>query len=170
MTTAPDVAVRAADGNDLDALVEVGRRTWPATYGSIFSQDVVALFLAKWWTKEANVPAIRAGRAFVAEVGGRVVGMASYAPHEGLPVIWKLYVLPEHQGEGIGSRLLTAVLEHIGGAEGEVRMSVPDGNASAYDFARGHGFVEVHREPQGHMPAIIWMGRHLGSGAESRHG
>ncbi|HYO86215.1 MAG TPA: GNAT family N-acetyltransferase [Dermatophilaceae bacterium] len=155
------VQIRQATGNDLDAIVEVGRRTWPATYGSIYSDDLVQLFLDKWWTAEANVPAIRAGRTFVAEVDGTVVGMASYGPHEGRTVIWKLYVLPDYQGQQLGSWLIQRVLDEIGWSSSAVRMSLSDGNAAAYDFAISHGFVEESREPQGRLPAIIWMVRDL---------
>ena len=75
------LVIRPADGNDLKAVVEVGRRTWPVTYGPIAGEDYVAMGLAKWWTEDANIPAIRAGRVTVAEVDGTVVGIAVVGPH-----------------------------------------------------------------------------------------
>lgn len=153
--------VRAATGNDLEGIVEVGRQTWPATYGSIYDDDLVQLFLDKWWTKDAIVPAIRAGWMFVAEVDGQVVGVIGYGPHEGRTVIWKLYVLPGFQSRRLGSRLLHRVLEEVCWSSPVVYMSLSDGNAAAYDFATMHGFAEESREPQGDLPAIIWMRRDL---------
>lgn len=155
------VVVRPADGNDLEGIVAVGRVTWPATYGSIFTKDLVEMFLAKWWTKDANVPAIRSGRAFVAEIDGRIVGMASHGVHEGCFVVWKLYVMPDHQGLGIGGLLLDAMCERAWPEHDGVLLPFSDGNASAYDFARTHGFLEDHREDQYGLPDLIWMRKPL---------
>lgn len=152
-----DLSVREADGNDLDAVVDVGRRTWPATNGSLYDPDLVPLFLEKWWTKDACIPSIRAGRTLVAEAGEQVVGMASYGPLEGRQIVWKLYVLPEWHKRGVGARLLAAALERIG--DQPTFMSYADGNESAAAFVRAVGFVEDHREPQTDMPDLIWVRR-----------
>ena len=61
--------IRAADGNDLRSVVDVGRRTWPLTYGPIAGEDYVAMGLAKWWTEDATIPAIRAGRVVASATG-----------------------------------------------------------------------------------------------------
>lgn len=160
------LVVRPADGNDLDGVVAVGRETWPATYASIFPPDLVDLFLAKWWTKDANIPSIRAGRTFVAERDGEIVAMASHGLHEGRFVVWKLYVRPGHQGQGVGGRLLSAMYDRARRDHDTVYLSFSDGNASAYDFARAHGFVEDHREEQGILPELIWMRRHVPDSSE----
>ena len=55
------IQVRLADGNDLEGVVAVGRTTWPITHGDLYGPDLVELFLAKWWTNDATIPAIRAG-------------------------------------------------------------------------------------------------------------
>ena len=68
----PRIVVREADGNDLDAVVAVGRQTWPVTHAGLYAPELVDLFLAKWWTKDACIPAIRAGRTLVAEVEDEV--------------------------------------------------------------------------------------------------
>lgn len=155
----PDVVVRQATGDDLDAVVEVGRRTWPATYESIFEEGLVALFLEKKWTKQALIPSIRSGRTLVAEMAGRIVGMASYSPHEAALALWRLYVLPEAQGHGVGARLLREVMSHAGAVGRELHIPFTDGNAAAYRFATSHGFTRVRREPQGEMPDLVWMSR-----------
>nr|WP_083876184.1 GNAT family N-acetyltransferase [Kineosphaera limosa] len=151
------IRVREADGNDLDAVVEIGRRTWPATNGELYDPDFVPLFLDKWWTKDACIPSIRAGRTMVAQAGDEVVGMASYGPLEGRQIVWKLYVLPDWQGRGVGGQLLGAVLERIG--HQPTFMSFAAGNDSAARFTRSVGFVEDHREPQTDMPDLVWMRR-----------
>ncbi|MDO5711541.1 MAG: GNAT family N-acetyltransferase [Micrococcales bacterium] len=159
------IQVRLADGNDLEGVVAVGRATWPITHGEFYDPDLVELFLAKWWTSEATIPAIRAGRTVVAESldhldeNGKpqIVGMAAYGGHQGAQVIWKLYVLPQWQRHGIGGMLLRAVFSRIG--DQPIHMSFPDGNRAAGDFSRAYGFVEDHREEQHDMPDLVWMRR-----------
>ena len=150
--------IRVADGNDLVAVLDVGRRTWPVTYGPIAGQDYVAMGLAKWWTEGATIPAIRAGRVTVAELDGTVVGMASVGPHENYLVLWKLYVLPEYQGQGIGSALVESVVASANGVHPEIRISYLIGNTLAQGFYRGKGFVEISREPGcSGVPESVWM-------------
>ena len=150
--------IRAADGNDLLAILDVGQRTWPVTYGPIAGEEYVAMGLAKWWTKDATIPAIRAGRVTVAEVDGEVVGIASVGPHESHLALWKLYVLPEHQGRGIGSALLDSVVDRAREDHPQIRVSYLNGNTSAEGFYRSKGFVEIGRESGGDgIPESVWM-------------
>jgi len=156
VNTSP-VVVRLADGNDLDGVVAVGRTAWKTTYASLYSPELLELFLAKWWTKDANVPAIRARRTFVAEQNGRIIAMAAYGTHRSKLTIWKIYVLAEAQGQGIGGRLLDAIYEQASPGHDSAYLSFTDGNASAYDFAISHGYVVDHREEQSGMPDLVWM-------------
>lgn len=150
--------IRVADGNDLMAVLDVGRRTWPVTYGPIAGDDYVAMGLAKWWTEDATVPAIRAGRVTVAEVDGTVVGIAVVGPHEEYLVLWKLYVLPEFQGTGIGTALVESVVASATGVHRQIRISYLEGNTLAEAFYRGKGFVEISRESGGDgIPESVWM-------------
>ena len=152
------LVIRAADGNDLLAVLDVGHRTWPVTYGPIAGEDYVRMGLAKWWTKDATIPAIRAGRVTVAELDGTVVGIASVGAHEKHLILWKLYVLPECQGQGIGSALVTSVVASATGVYPEIRISYLVGNTLAEAFYRGKGFVEISRDPgRDGIPESVWM-------------
>lgn len=159
MTDVPTVLIREAAGEDLHDVVAVGLATWPATYGPIAGTDYVAMGLSKWWTEEATIPAIRAGRVLVAEVDGVVVGMTSFSPSEGRFMIWKLYVLPKHHGQGLGHRLLNAALARAR-AEGftEVRLSYLEGNDAAARFYERHGFEAYDIEHGGSgIPDSVWV-------------
>jgi GNAT superfamily N-acetyltransferase len=160
--------IRAADGNDLLAILDVGRRTWPATYESIAGADYVAMGLAKWWTADATIPSIRAGRVTVAELDGTVVGIAGVGPDENHLVLWKLYVLPEYQGRGIGSALVASVIDQATGLHPEIRITYLEGNTLAEAFYRGKGFVEISREPGcDGVPESVWMQLVLDPGEQS---
>jgi ribosomal protein S18 acetylase RimI-like enzyme len=158
-----EVLVRTAAGDDLDAVLEIGHRTWPGTFEPIAGPEYVEMGLAKWWTPDAAIPAIRAGRTLVAEVGGEVVGMAVYGTHDADLVLWKLYVLPEHHGRGVGRRLLAAVLARAAElGHPSLSVSVVEGNDRALRFYARHGFREVAREAGGSgLPDSIWVARDI---------
>ncbi len=155
--------IRDAELDDLDAVLAVGHRTWPATYEPIAGPDYVSMGLAKWWTPDATMPAVTAGRVTVAEVDGQVVAMASTGPSHGHLVLWKLYVLPEFQGQGIGSQLIDVVIDKARHTHPDIRVAVLEGNDHAAAFYRAKGFVELEHESSGHgIPDSVWMSRDLG--------
>lgn len=151
------VTIREAAEDDIEAVRQVGHGTWPVTYAPITGQQYVADGLARWWTAEALRPAIHAGRTFVAEDAGQVVGMASYSLVDDAVILWKLYVLPGNQGSGAGSALLDRV-EAAAGAK-RIRLAFLDGNGRARAFYESRGFVVTGLTEPGVIggPANIWM-------------
>ena len=163
--------IRRAVPDDLEAVVAVGRLTWPATYATIAGDDYVQMGLAKWWTPEETRPLVDSGRTFVAEVGPdettdaspKIIGIASTGLLGKEVALYRLYVLPDYHGQGLGSRLLGAVLEDIGrGSHTRLWLSYLEGNESAERFYAKHGFVEQRRESSGPgIPDSIWLMREL---------
>ena len=165
MPAVVNVMVRPAVEADLDGIIAVGHGTWPTTYEPIAGADFVAMGLAKWWSAEAIRPLITRGRVTVAEVDGEVVGVVAAGPHDGRLVLWKLYVLPDFQGRGIGARLLERVVEGARGLYPEIRAAYLDGHLTARGFYEHKGFVELEREPgSGGLPDTVWMSRPVASG------
>lgn len=160
------VVVRGAVGDDLAGVLSVGHRTWLATYEPIAGPEYVAMGLAKWWTSDVVTDSIRKGRTLVAVEGDEVVGVATFGPRDESCVLWKLYVLPDHHGHGIGSRLLNAVVERAHENEHpRITLSYLEGNQQAARFYARHGFVETHRETPGSgLPESVWMVRELEAG------
>jgi GNAT superfamily N-acetyltransferase len=84
--------------------------------------------------------------------------MAVVGPHEHHLVLWKLYVLPDHQGKAIGSALLDSVVDRATGVYPDLRISYLDGNVLAEAFCRTRDFVEFSREASGDgIPESVWM-------------
>ena len=163
-----ELRIRRAVPDDLDAVVEVGRTTWPATYGPIAGDDYVTMGLAKWWTREETLPLVYSGRTTVAEEVGEsgerhIEGIASTGLLKGHLVLFRLYVLPDHQGQGIGQLLLEDVVAQATLAgHPDIRLSYLDGNEGAARFYAAAGFTELHREHSGHgIPDSVWVVREL---------
>lgn len=165
-----DVVVRPATGDDLLGILEVGHRTWPLTYGPIAGDEYVAMGLAKWWTADATIPAIRTGRATVAEREGQIIGVSVVGTLDDEIALWKLYVLPEHQRAGVGAGLLHAAIDRATDDGWKTMvLSYLDGNTGAAGFYERAGFEIYHRDPGGSgVPDSIWVRLTLapqGSGA-----
>jgi len=166
------VEVRPAVGDDLSGILSVGHRTWLATYEPLVGPEYVAMGLAKWWTSDVVAASIRKGRTIVAVDGDDVVGVATFGPQGDDFVLWKLYVLPDNHGNGVGSRLLEAVVERaVEGGHSRIVLSHIEGNAGAARFYARHGFTETHRESGGSdMPVSVWMERPLPTADVARTG
>ena len=166
------VEVRPAVGDDLAGVLSVGHRTWLATYEPLVGPEYVAMGLAKWWTTDVVAASIRKGRTIVAVDGDDVVGVATFGPQDDDFVLWKLYVLPDNHGHGVGSRLLDAVVGRaVEAGYPRIVLSHIEGNTGAARFYARHGFTETHRESGGSdMPVSVWMERRLPTAKATRTG
>ena len=115
--------------------------------------------LAKWWTTDVVTTSIRQGRTLVAVDGDEVVGVATFGVQDDAFVLWKLYVLPGHHGQGIGSALLATVLEEAEPAS-TARSSCPTSRATtrprASTLQRASPRPTASRAGAG-LPDQVWM-------------
>ena len=83
----------------------------------------------------------------VAEVDTQIAGFGGIDSDAVEQLKW-LYVMPEHQGAGLGSEILTQ-LEKIGWSRGltAIRLHAAPG---AFLFYRKHGYSEVERDDVPH--------------------
>lgn len=113
------IDIRPARLSDAGALSDVHDAAWREAYQGIIPavtlQRMVARRGAAWWRDAIRKRAIQ-----VLEVGGRVVGYASYGiahnpQRRNAAEIQELYLLPEYQGVGLGARLFSSVMKTIRG-------------------------------------------------------
>ena len=156
------IQVRTATASDLAAIRAVGEAAWPETY-AFAGHDYVEHGLATWWSEEALRRGLTTTTTLVAETAGHVVGMGNVDLRPRVPVIWKLYVLPSHQGTGVGSRLLASLVRRVPRERAAVALEYVDGNDRAAAFYARHGFVEVRRQPADEpgWPDQVWVQRSL---------
>jgi L-amino acid N-acyltransferase YncA len=128
------------------------------------------------WTEEPETLATRqawmreqtaAGNpVLVAEVEGRVVGFAAYDdfrntakwPGYRFTVEHTIHVDATHQGAGVGTNLLQALLERATSAGKHVMIGAVDGdNTGSIRFHQRHGFVEVARLPETGFKFGRWL-------------
>ncbi len=136
-----EVSVRRATPADAPAVADLGQDVIPATYGPI-DPELARYQLETWWSERVLAERIDALPHWVAEsVAGRLLGVSDLGRFEGHPVVWKLYLRPEAQGQGLGRDLLAQAMEAARGED--VSLDVFSENARAIGFYRSQGFEVV---------------------------
>jgi ribosomal protein S18 acetylase RimI-like enzyme len=83
------------------------------------------------------------GHISIIEVDGERVGMIQILDQTGFVEIGEMEIQPSHQNRGIGSRILSDVVNQAHKRGKRVTLSVAINNERAYDFYRRCGFQTV---------------------------
>ena len=145
MSTA-GITLREASDRDLPTVADLAALTFRAHYPTILPREQIEYMLERMYSPTALRRQRQEGHVFLlAQLDGQPVAYASFgvsAEDQAEGQIHKLYILSEHQGRGIGQRLI----EHI--ADRLVRMdrtrlvlTVNRGNISAINFYFKMGFT-----------------------------
>lgn len=143
-----NLIIRLVTHADLPQVAHVARITWDATYNQTIAPENRREFLERSYRPENLADAVNApGHWFyVAELEGEIVGfghfLQRYHPSRPRAELVRLYVLPEHQHEGIGTAMLkTGFAALAQAAIQQCFVSVQASNIVARKFYEGHGFV-----------------------------
>lgn len=136
-----DVSVRPARPDDAPAIATAQAAAWRPAYASVLPEDTFAALEGeagtRQWQAAVTSPPSPRHRVLVACSGADIVGVAAFGPSEDNDLdaaadadLSELLVDPGHRGQGHGSRLLAATVDHLRG----------DG------FARAHLWVSAQDE------------------------
>ncbi len=152
------IEIRKAELAEVDAVRQIGVTTWPVAYAGLASEEFITDGIAQWWSAEVVEWGIRNGITLVAADGDNLVGMVGLGREGDSWVMWKLYVLPEHQGKGIGKALLDAAIAALPEGTTELLLDVLVTNEKAIGFYRAHGFTEARATPDRDLGVdLMWM-------------
>lgn len=129
--------IRAADPREIEQIYAVHRDSVIQLCVDHYSDAQIRGWL-HGRAPEMYLPAIRAGRLWVADEGG-VLGFAEIDGNE----LVKLFIGGAHAKRGVGRRLLEHAVAAI--AAGGARTVVLEATVNARAFYARHGFVEVGR-------------------------
>jgi len=112
------IGVRRAEQSDAEAITRVHDAAWRYAYDGIIPAPELARIIARrgprWWDR-----AIRRGTAIlVMEVGGEICGYATFGPNRARNLaqkgeVYEIYLLPEYQGIGLGTRLFLSARKEL---------------------------------------------------------
>ena len=162
------IDIRKAEPSDAEAIASVHLEAWRGAYAGIIPHRALTAMVGRrgseWWRNAVR----RAATILVIDVGGTVAGYATLGrnrsrdlPQQG--EIYELYLKPEYQGVGLGSRLFAAARAKLAdhGLKGMVVWALED-NQNALDFYAGAGGrdvaegVEVFEHKALKKVAFVW--------------
>ena len=141
------VHIKPVEPHQLGVVADLAKRIWPICYASILTPAQIDNMLEQIYTIENLQSEMRSGhRFFAATLNDQPAGYAS-AYQEG-DVLWlkKLYVLPDIQGQGIGKKLVGALIGVFPSSK-EIRLLVNRDNLSAQHFYTKQNFVKIDELP-----------------------
>lgn len=166
--TVVTVDIRKAEPRDANAIADVHRDAWQGAYAGIIPHRALTAMInrrgSQWWANAIR----RSATVLVIEVGGKVAGYCTLGRNRARELkqqgeIYELYLRPECQGVGFGSRLFAAARERLAahGLDGLVVWALEE-NANALSFYRGAGGrdiaegVEVFDQKALRKVAFVW--------------
>jgi ribosomal protein S18 acetylase RimI-like enzyme len=115
-----EVSLRPADADDVEAIAALFLACWRTSYRDVLPPDVVEMY-GPASARELWRRSLEAGsgerRVVVAErIDGSILGVVAMGRdpnHPALGHVFSLYVHPDAQGLGIGTRLMSAAVERF---------------------------------------------------------
>lgn len=135
--------VRLATLDDVTLIHILAHQIWPVSYRNILSQQQIDFMLQEIYSLDSLKVQFETSTFLIVEEHFKAIGFASYSvSHKSLAVfkIHKLYILPAHQGKGVGKLLCDTIKEQVvkeGGQHVELNVNR---NNPAVAFYLKYGF------------------------------
>jgi [ribosomal protein S18]-alanine N-acetyltransferase len=140
------VELRPMTGDDLTAVLALEEDLFaPDTWTASMYRDELSMADTRHYLVAESVP----------PAGGQssIVGWAGLIAYDDEAHVSTIGVARGRQGEGIGSRLLDALLTEADRRSPVVLLEVRADNARAMDLYRRRGFAEIGRRPRYYQPS-----------------
>jgi N-acetylglutamate synthase-like GNAT family acetyltransferase len=142
------MTIRIATFQDIPAIQHIAEKTWPATYGSILSQEQFDYMMDMMYSTESLAEQMNNGHQFyVAELDGTTFGFASVSKEaNGVFKLNKLYVIPTTQKTGEGKALLQTTIDYAKQNGGKQLQLQVNRYNNAKNFYEKMGFVIIEEK------------------------
>lgn len=148
-------AVRATLA-DLPAIQKLLRETWKDTYSDHLSQQTLDEVYQKWQSVEFLSKQITNPKLYFTLIkrSEKLTGLATAHMTEGIIQLFRLYVYPQFQRQGVGQQLLDDVIVHFPTAK-SIQVYVEELNPNAQNFYFKNGFQEIGREDEKIVTQVV---------------
>ncbi|WP_226004668.1 GNAT family N-acetyltransferase [Natrinema salinisoli] len=135
--------VRAATPDDFEAITAVARDTWHDTYDEL-EAEVIDRTVDDWYTDDSMPLEAPGTVVLVVERDGQLVGFTHAVAQGDKADILRMYVHPDHQGEGIGSTLHDRLIAELESYDVDRIRSIDFAfNETSRAFYEGLGFEQT---------------------------
>lgn len=139
--------IRHAEVEDIEEIQKVAMESWQDTYSSIIPEETITEIVDSWYDREDLEQQVKDPVFYVAEVEGKVIGFVHASVKKEKAHLHRLYLKPEHQRKGIGTKLYSRAEEDVRDSGAEViRLEVMSENEKGTGFYRSKGFEEEKEE------------------------
>ena len=138
---------------DLPRVTAIARVTWPVAFkGLIPDAEIPAIVEAIYAPAQLDADMDNGHAFWIARMNGRDAAFCAAYREDDTVWLKKLYVLPEAQGHGLGTRLTDIAIAHFAPAK-EMALFVKNDNVKAIGFYQRAGFSIAKEVPvvMGHM-------------------
>lgn len=141
--------LRQATPEDVEAIRDVAKATWEADYPDILHRETIEEGVEEWYDRDQIEFELGEEDTvlLVAESDNEVVGFAHAVRTRRTGYILRVYVVPEHRQEGVGSELLASARDALltRGVD-SIQAMVLAANEPGNAFYEKFGFERVDEE------------------------
>jgi len=138
---------------DLPRVTALAQVVWPVAFDGLIPAEEIPKIIEWIYSPVQLGQDMDDGHAFwIAQVSGKDAAFCASYKEDGTIWLKKLYVLPDAQGHGLGTKLTDAAIAHFSPAR-EIALFVKNDNVKAIGFYQRAGFSIAREAPvvMGHM-------------------
>lgn len=132
--------IRTATIDDIPIIIDIARKTWPAAYGEILSGGQIEFMLSKFYAPDSlSADFTKRGHIFLIAASPDPIGFAAIGHNlnDRATKIFKLYVLPNQHGKGIGRELICKISElAVMAGDSKLILNVNRSNPAKFFYER----------------------------------
>ena len=150
---ASSVEIVQLPGTGLPRVTALAEIIWPVAFDGLIPAPEIPEIVEQIYAAAQLEADMENGHVFwIAQVDGKDAGFCAAYKEEGTVWLKKLYVLPDAQGHGLGTRLTETAIAHFAPAK-EIALFVKNDNVKAIGFYKRSGFAIAREVPvvMGHM-------------------
>lgn len=146
------ITIQPADTSHIPVIQQIAQTTWPITFGAILSKEQLAYMMEMMYSSSSlsRQMSVQKHLFLLASNTHKNLGFAAFelAYHGGEKTkIHKLYLLPEAQGQGLGSTFLQQISEKaLQNGQQAITLNVNKYNEPAIKFYKKMGFRITREE------------------------
>jgi ribosomal protein S18 acetylase RimI-like enzyme len=138
--------IRPASNEDFESVRDVARRAWKEAYEDFVDEESINGTVSSWYSDESLSGAVeKPGTVFLVATGDdELLGFCHAVCYEDEGDLLRLYVDPDHWGDGIGTALYERVRSDFRDLNMKrIRAMVLSQNGMGADFYRRFGFEKT---------------------------